>query len=107
MGLLEEAGAGDHEGVVGGRLVDQVADPGVPAGVDLGGVVVVLGVLDPAGAQGQLLAVLEELVARAVLADEAAVLGVACARMSVSRPGALVSPRGVLPMYCRGARGHR
>lgn len=79
-GLLKGAVAKLHEGVPCGRRVDRVADPGVPARVDLGGVVVVLGVLDPAGAQGQLLAVFEEAVARAVGADEAAVLCVACAR---------------------------
>jgi hypothetical protein len=48
----------------------------VPAGLDVGGVKVVLGVLDPAGAEGQLLGVLKVLVAGAVLADEAAVLGI-------------------------------
>jgi len=82
-GLLEGAVAKLHECVLRRRRVDRVADPGVPARVDLGGVVVVLGVLDPAGAQGQLLAVLEEAVARAVGADEAAVLCVTCARSHV------------------------
>jgi hypothetical protein len=48
----------------------------VPAGLDVGGVEVVLGVLDPSGTEGQLLVVFEELVASAVLAYEATVLGV-------------------------------
>lgn len=49
----------------------------MPSGLDLGGVVVVLGVLDPARAEGQLLVVLEELVAGAVGAYQGACLGVA------------------------------
>jgi hypothetical protein len=65
-----------HQRVQRGRLVDGVADPCVPSGLDVRGVVVVLGVLDPARAQGQLLVVLEELVARAVRANERAGLGV-------------------------------
>lgn len=83
QGGLEEAGAGADEGVLGGRLVDGVADPGVPAGLDLAGVVVVLCVVDPAGAEGQLLGVFVELVAGAVLADEGAVLGVACVALGL------------------------
>lgn len=66
-----------QERILGRRLVDEVAHPGVPSGLDVGGVVVVLGVLDPAGAEGQLLVVLEELVAGAVLADEGACFGIA------------------------------
>ena len=66
-----------HQRVQRGRRVDGVADPRVPPGLDVRGVVVVLGVLDPARAQGQLLVVLEELVARAVRANERACLGVA------------------------------
>lgn len=83
QGGLKEPGAGGDEGVLGGRLVDGVADPGVPAGLDLGGVVVVLCVVDPAGAEGQLLGVFVELVAGAVLADEGAVLGVACVALGL------------------------
>lgn len=67
-----------NQGVLGGRLVDGVADPGVPAGLDLAGVVVVLGVVDPAGAEGQFLVVLVEFVAGAIGADEGSGLGVTC-----------------------------
>jgi hypothetical protein len=42
----------------------------------LGGVVVVLGVLDPARSEGQFLVVLKVLVARAIGTDETTVLGV-------------------------------
>lgn len=52
----------------------------MPAGLDVGGVVVVLGVLDPAGSEGEFLVVLEELVAGAIGADEFTVLGVTCKR---------------------------
>lgn len=73
------AGARGDQGVFGRGLVDGVADPGVPARLDVGGVVVVLYVVDPAGSEGQFLVVLVVFVAGAVLADEDAVLGVACA----------------------------
>ncbi len=63
---LKLAGAGRQERVLAGHRVDGVAHPGVPARLNLGGVVVVLGVLDPAGAEGQLVAIFEELVAGAV-----------------------------------------
>lgn len=53
----------------------------MPAGLDLGGVVVVLGVLDPARAEGQLVAVFEELVAGAVGAYQAAVFRVTYRRV--------------------------
>lgn len=68
--------AGLDKGILGGGGIEGVADPGVPAGLDLGGVEVVLGVLDPAGAEGKFLVVLEELVAGAIGADETTVLGV-------------------------------
>lgn len=74
---LEGAGARLQEGVLHGGLVDEIADPGVPAGLDLAGVIVVLGVLDPASAQGKFLVVLEEFVAGAVGANEGTCLGVA------------------------------
>ena len=77
----------EHQRVLGRGLVDEVADPRVPAGLDLGGVEVVLGVLDPAGAQGQLLVVLEELVAGAVLADQGAGFGVAEVLGGLSKAG--------------------
>jgi hypothetical protein len=48
----------------------------VPAGFDLGGVKIVLGVLDPAGAERQFLVIFEEFVASAILADEGAGFGV-------------------------------
>lgn len=48
----------------------------MPAGLDLRSVVVVLGVLDPAGSQGQFLHVLEVFVAGAVGANETAVFGI-------------------------------
>lgn len=67
-----------NQGVLGGRLVDGVADPGVPAGLDLAGVVVVLGEVDPAGAEGQFLEVLVEFVAGAIGADEGSGLCVTC-----------------------------
>lgn len=70
--------ARQNQGVLGGRLVDSVANPGVPAGLDMTGVVVVLGVVDPAGAKGQFLVVLVELVAGAIGADEGSSLCVTC-----------------------------
>lgn len=78
LGGLKGTGARGHEVILHRGLVDRVADPGVPSGLDLAGVVVVLGVLDPAGAQGKLLHVLEELVAGAIGADIAAKLGITC-----------------------------
>lgn len=75
---LKVSGARRNQGVLGRRLVDDVADPGVPAGVDLAGVVVVLGVVDPAGSEGQFLEVLVEFVAGAIGADEGAGLCVTC-----------------------------
>lgn len=74
---LEKPRARLDQLVLGRRLVHHVAGPRVPARVDLAGVVVVLGELNPARAQGELLWVLEELVAGAIGADEAAVFGVA------------------------------
>lgn len=64
--------------VLNGRLVDGIADPGVPSGLDLGGIVVVLGVFDPARAEGEFLHVFKELVSGAVLADQSSGFGVAC-----------------------------
>lgn len=78
LGGLEVASAGLDQRVLGRRGIEGVADPGVPAGLDVGGVVVVLGVLDPAGSQRQFLVVLEELVAGAVGTHETTVLGVTC-----------------------------
>lgn len=70
--------ARQNQGVLGGRLVDGIADPGVPAGLDRAGVVVVLGEVDPAGAEGQFLEVLVEFVAGAIGADEGSGLCVTC-----------------------------
>lgn len=78
QGRLELAGAGREEVIVAGHGVDGVAHPRMPAGLDVGGVVVVLGVLDPTRAQGQLLQVLKVLVAGAILAHELSVLGITC-----------------------------
>lgn len=75
---LKVSGARRNQGVLGRGLVDGVADPGVPAGLDLAGVVVVLGVIDPAGSEGQFLEVLVEFVAGAIGADEGTGLGVTC-----------------------------
>ncbi len=66
-----------HQRILRRRLVHHVADPRVPARFNVPRVVVVLGVLDPARAQRELLLVLEELVARAVGADQGAGFGVA------------------------------
>lgn len=119
LGRLEDAGAGGHEVVLDRGLVDRVADPGVPSGLDLTGIVVVLGVLDPAGTKGQLLHVLEELVAGAVSADVATELGITYKSIPVSVPCIALwrSPelmdchgdmcRGSVPMYCSRASGRR
>lgn len=66
---LKGAGSRLEQSVLGGRLVDGVADPGMPSGLDLGGIIVVLGVFDPPSSQRQLLVVLEELVAGAIGAN--------------------------------------
>lgn len=50
--LLKLAQADHNEGVLGGRLIQRVRHPRVPAGFDVRGVVVVLGVFDPAGSEG-------------------------------------------------------
>lgn len=76
-GLKVSCARGD-QAVLGRGLVDGVADPGVPAGLDVGGIVVVLGVVDPAGSEGQFLEVLVVFVAEAILADEGTVFGVTC-----------------------------
>lgn len=75
---LKVSGASRNQGVLGRGLVDGVADPGVPAGLDVGGVVVVLGVVDPAGSQGQFLEVLVVFVSGAIGANEGSGLGVTC-----------------------------
>lgn len=75
---LKGTGASGNEMVLNGRLVDGIADPGVPSGLDLGGIVVVLGVFDPARAEGEFLHVFKELVSGAVLADQSSGFGVAC-----------------------------
>lgn len=102
---LEGVVAALEEGVLGRGFVDAVADPGVPAGLDVGGVVVVLGVLDPAGSEGEFLVVLEELVAGAIGADESTVLGVTC-RRSISSVIVHREVRGV-PMYYSKESGRR
>lgn len=79
------AGTRVQQSILGRGLVDGVADPRVPSGLDLGGVVVVLGVLNPARSEGQFLVVLKELVARAIGTDETTVLGVTCAGQRESR----------------------
>lgn len=67
-----------QQAVLRWRLVDHVADPGVPAGVDLRRVELVLGVINPPRAQRQLFGqVLVVLVAEAVGADQRAGFGVA------------------------------
>jgi hypothetical protein len=50
----------------------------VPSGLNVSGVVVVLGVLDPACSEGEFLVVLEELVAGAIGANQTTSLGVTC-----------------------------
>lgn len=76
---LKGTGASGNKMVLDGGLVNGIANPGVPSGLDLGGVVVVLGVLDPAGAEREFLHVFEELVSGAVLADQSSGFGVAWA----------------------------
>ena len=49
---LKRPRAGRHELILSRYGIDEVAHPGVPARLDLGSVVVVLGVLDPARAEG-------------------------------------------------------
>lgn len=65
-----------NEGVLGRRLIQRVRHPRVPAGLDVRSVKVVLGVVDPAGSKRQFLRILIVLVAIAVGAYEAAVLGI-------------------------------
>lgn len=67
-----------HDGILRGHRVDGVRDPGVPERLDVRGVVVVLGVVDPARAERKFLLVLEVLVAELVDAYEGAGFGVAC-----------------------------
>lgn len=67
-----------HQLILRRRPIDQIADPGVPPGLDLAGFVLGGLVIDPAGAQGELLGlVLEEAVAVAVGADQRPRFGVA------------------------------
>lgn len=75
---LPLANAGLQDGILARRLVDHVADPGVPARLDVRGVVLLVLVVDPARAERQFLRrVLEVPVPVAVGADEAAGFGVA------------------------------
>lgn len=76
LGGLKVAGTRGQQSILGRGLIDDIADPRVPSGLNLGGVVVVLGVLDPARSEGQFLVVLKVLVARAIGTDETTVLGV-------------------------------
>ena len=66
------------DGILRRHRVDGVRDPGVPQGLDVRRVVVVLGVVDPARAEGEFVLVLEELVAELVDTYEGAGFGVAC-----------------------------
>lgn len=43
-----------RDGIRTRRVLGHIAHPGVPAGLDLAGVVVLVGVVDPAGAEGEL-----------------------------------------------------
>lgn len=74
--LLKLPHSNGNEGVLGRRLIQRVRHPRVPAGLDVRGVEVVLGVINPAGSKRQFLRVLIVLVAVAVGAYEAAVFGI-------------------------------
>jgi hypothetical protein len=50
----------------------------VPSGLDVGSIVIVLGVLDPTRSEGKFLLVLEELVTSAIGTDENTSLGITC-----------------------------
>lgn len=50
----------------------------MPSGLDVGSIVIVLGVLDPTCSEGKFLLVLEELVTGAIGTDENTSLGVTC-----------------------------
>lgn len=75
---LPLANAQPHNLILRRRLVHQIADPRMPPGLDLAGIVLLVFVVDPAGAQGQLFGlVLKVFVAVAVGADQRAGFGVA------------------------------
>lgn len=67
-----------RNGILRGHRVDGVRDPGVPERLDVRGVVIVLGEVNPARAQREFSLVLEELVAELVDAYKGAGFGVAC-----------------------------
>lgn len=70
--------AGVQDPILARRPVDQVADPGVPAGLDLAGVELLVLVVDPARPQRELfLHILVELVAVPVAPDQRPGFGVA------------------------------
>ncbi|EGO60941.1 hypothetical protein NEUTE1DRAFT_120046 [Neurospora tetrasperma FGSC 2508] len=66
-----------RDGILRGHRVDGVRDPGVPERLDLRGVVIVFGEVNPARAQREFFLVLEELVAELVDAYKGAGFGVA------------------------------
>lgn len=92
------------DGRISGRSVDEVTDPGVPAGLELRRIVVVLRVADPAGAKGQLLLVFVVLVASAIGADVSAVLGIAWGKKMVRGLG---KPDKSASLLSRGGRRRR
>lgn len=101
QGRLKVSRARQNQGVLGRGLVDGVADPGVPAGLDLAGIVVVLGVVDPAGSEGEFLEVLVEFVAGAIGADEGTGLGVTCLPAVRGHVAEGLGETEVgIPMYC-------
>jgi hypothetical protein len=57
----------------------------VPSGLNVSGIVIVLGVFDPACSEGEFLVVLEELVAGAIGANQTTSLGVTCGRQWMIR----------------------
>lgn len=67
---------GGGDGVLVGRSVDRVGDPGVPQGLNLASIVVVLGIVNPSGAEGKFIHVLVELVAELVDTHKSTGLGV-------------------------------
>lgn len=95
-----------QERILHGRLVDHVADPGVPSRVDLRRIELFILVVDPSGPQWQIFfQVLKVLVSVSVCADEDTGFRVACARCE--RTAAAPETRAAagpavphLPMYC-------
>ncbi len=103
FGGLPLADARLQDLVLARRLVDQIAHPGVPARLDLRGVVLLVLVVDPARAQRQLvLHVLEVAVPEPVGADQAAGFGVAWCRGRVSREWSGVGGRKSEPVVIWG-----